>query len=84
MWLFLAVSWVCLQFVIVVFPDCTHLPFFQFFLLEVGICVSKLKSSTTMTSLIVVSKADNNDIVDTDVSKMHTNRTILLFVEIGK
>ena len=24
-WLFLAVSWVCLQFVIVVFPDLTHL-----------------------------------------------------------
>ena len=23
-WLFLAVSWVCLQFVIVVFPDHTH------------------------------------------------------------
>ena len=26
-WLFLAVSWVCLQFVIVVFPDHTHLLF---------------------------------------------------------
>ena len=25
MWLFLAVPWVCLQFVIVVFPDHTHL-----------------------------------------------------------
>ena len=25
-WLFLAVSWVCLRFVIVVFPDHTHLP----------------------------------------------------------
>ena len=25
-WLFLAVPWVCLQFVIVVFPDHTHLP----------------------------------------------------------
>ena len=24
-WLFLAVSWVCLQFMIVVFPDHTHL-----------------------------------------------------------
>ena len=24
-WLFLAVTWVCLQFVIVVFPDHTHL-----------------------------------------------------------
>ena len=30
-WLFLAVPWVCLQFVIVVFPDHTHL----LFLLEV-------------------------------------------------
>ena len=27
-WLFLAVPWVCLQFVIVVFPDHTHLLFF--------------------------------------------------------
>ena len=26
-WLFLAVQWVCLQFVIVVFPDQTHLLF---------------------------------------------------------
>ena len=28
-WLFLAVSWNCLQFVIVVFPDHTHLLFFK-------------------------------------------------------
>ena len=28
-WLFLAVPWVCLQFVIVVFPDHTHLLFFK-------------------------------------------------------
>ena len=27
MWLFLIVSWVCLQFVIVVFPDHTHFLF---------------------------------------------------------
>ena len=27
-WLFLAVLWVCLQFVIVVYPDHTHLLFF--------------------------------------------------------
>ena len=27
-WLFLAVSWVCLQFLIVAFPDHTHLLFF--------------------------------------------------------
>ena len=29
-WLFLAVPWGCLQFVIVVFPDCTHLLFLTF------------------------------------------------------
>ena len=29
MWLFLAMPWVCLQFVIVVFPDHTHLLFFK-------------------------------------------------------
>ena len=28
-WFFLAVSWVCLQFVIVVFPDHTHLLFWE-------------------------------------------------------
>ena len=28
-WLFLLVPWVCLQFVIVVFPDHTHLLFFR-------------------------------------------------------
>ena len=28
-WLFLAVPWVCLQFVIVVFPDHTHLLFLE-------------------------------------------------------
>ena len=28
-WLFLAVPWVCLQFVIVVFPDHTHLLFWN-------------------------------------------------------
>ena len=29
-WLFLALPWVCLQFVIVVFPDHTHLLFLTF------------------------------------------------------
>ena len=29
-WLFLAVQWVCLQFVIVVFPDHTHLLFWSY------------------------------------------------------
>ena len=28
-WLFLGVPWVCLQFVIVVFPDHTHLKFYN-------------------------------------------------------
>ena len=31
-WLFLAVPWVCLQFVIVVFPDHTHLLFMLYLL----------------------------------------------------
>ena len=31
-WLFLAVPWVCQQFVIVVFPDHTHLLFFMGYL----------------------------------------------------
>ena len=33
-WLFLAVSWICLQFMTLVFPDHTHLLF-----LIVGICI---------------------------------------------
>ena len=32
-WLFLAVPWVCLQFVIVVFPDHTHLLFYIYCLM---------------------------------------------------
>ena len=31
-WLFLAVPWVCLQFVIVVYPDHTHVLFLNMFL----------------------------------------------------
>ena len=34
-WLFLAVQWVCLRFVIVVFPDHTHFLFFKIKLLFV-------------------------------------------------
>ena len=36
-WLFLTVPWVCLQFVIVVFPDHTHL--LTFFCCNVAVCV---------------------------------------------
>ena len=35
-WLFLAVLWVCLQFVIVVFPDHTHLLFLLKLMTNVG------------------------------------------------
>ena len=38
--LFLAVPWVCLQFVIVVFPDHTHLLFFSESILQ---CLTSLK-----------------------------------------
>ena len=34
-WLFIAVSWVCLQFVIVVFPDHTHLLFLNTSMLRI-------------------------------------------------
>ena len=33
-WLFLVVTWVCLQFVIVVFPDHTHLLFLNLTILD--------------------------------------------------
>ena len=39
-WLFLTVSWVCLQFVIVVFPDHTHLLFFRLALCSVAMKAS--------------------------------------------
>ena len=37
-WLFLTVPWICLKFVIVVFPDHTHLLFFVVF--AGGSCVA--------------------------------------------
>ena len=36
-WLFLAVPWGCLQFVIVIFPDHTHLLFFMYFFIKMQI-----------------------------------------------
>ena len=41
-WLFLAVSLVCLQFVIVVFPDHTHLLFWVRTLFSVNYCLQKV------------------------------------------
>ena len=37
-WLFLVVPWICLQFVIVVFPDHTHLRFSYLFAAEWRVC----------------------------------------------
>ena len=37
-WLFLVVPWVCLQFVIVVFPDHTHLLLLQTVASDLGLC----------------------------------------------
>ena len=34
-WLFLAVPWICLRFVIVVFPDHTHLLFLKVNLIKI-------------------------------------------------
>ena len=42
-WFFLAVPWVCLHFVIVVFPDHTHLPFLN--LLVNDYCSSQSKNT---------------------------------------
>ena len=44
LWLFLAVPWVCPQFVIVVFPDHTHLLFFIILLSKIdeNHCVASL------------------------------------------
>ena len=48
LWLFLAVPWVCLQFVIVVFPDHTHLLFSYIYVL----CVSSDISHHVVFSII--------------------------------
>ena len=40
-WLFLAVPWVCLRFVIVVFPDHTHLLFFNSILIHKMLTIQK-------------------------------------------
>ena len=46
-WLFLTVPWVCLQFVIVLFPDLTHLQFLMSRLLCLC-CVSTVKISNVV------------------------------------
>ena len=51
-WFFLAVPWDCLQFVIVVFPDHTHLLFFSIYLLlfqNDNICNMLLKANPWFT-----------------------------------
>ena len=42
-WLFLVVPWICLQFMIVVFPDHTHLLYFNYHLIIVSIAYPPLK-----------------------------------------
>ena len=57
-WLFLAVPWGCLQFVIVVFPDHTHLLFFLFISLPItsdydvifNVCVDSASIATSFKS----------------------------------
>ena len=58
-WLFLAVPYACLQFVIMVFPDHTHLLFFKFTNKQSTIVLQKLR---LMQNLIFYLK-DHNTIV---------------------
>ena len=56
-WLFLALPWVCLQFVIVVFPNHTHLLFLAVSFYQNGIwwrveCKTVLKSTDGKTGMI--------------------------------
>ena len=53
-WLFLAVPWVSLQFVIVVFPDHTHLLFLESFLGPIRILNVHQKHNTFRTSIIII------------------------------
>ena len=48
LWLFLAVPWVCLQFVIVVLPDHTHLLFFT----DCGSYIFRLEQTVFLLSLM--------------------------------
>ena len=57
-WLFLAVPWGCLRFVIVVFPDHTHSLFFCFTNLRSKLCLSgptlvSQEASATIQNLAV-------------------------------
>ena len=57
-WLFLGVPWVCLQFVVVVFPDHTHLLFFgngfvQFINIENPFRIEKVKEILTIYIVII-------------------------------
>ena len=54
--LFLTVPRGCLQFVIVVFPDHNHLPFFTVFRGSVSCCI---KQQTQVLRISVVSKMSN-------------------------
>ena len=53
MWLFLAVPWVCLQFLIVVFPDHTHLLFLMSRILCLC-CVVTVKSFPVLAFNVVI------------------------------
>ena len=76
-WLFLAVPWVCLQFVIVVFPDQTYL---LFWMEEDLNCCNKIK---TLLS-IIIKNTDNIPILESVIlfkilSTYMTSRLITIF-----
>ena len=53
-WLFLAVPWVCLQFVIVVFPDHTHLVFS----INFKLCESSMSEDICLDSTLIFYQSD--------------------------
>ena len=72
-WLFLAKPWVCLQFVIVVFPDYTHLLFLSLFIL---VCLVKNSLQSPLWSLFI-----NNPYIQTGLwGTFWVNDYVLMFV----
>ena len=70
--LFLAVPWGCLQFVIVVFPDHTHLLFFCLSapLLNIFSEMGRKESTTTLNSSLFTSKFYDSKKTDSELSAL--------------
>ena len=69
-WLFLAVPWACLQFVIVVYPDHTHLLFLNQRLLD-------LKSTLTQISIGVRNNFYIQIVIALEISSLEIGEQVI-------